>query len=227
MIFLDAVNRTLRSAGILRGDDDLITTFSDVQHNATMNLAILAVQSELADLVSDRLIPYEKTSSTIATINGTRTYALASDFVRFFGSHPFFYNSADNVAIYELRGGVDELRHEVLDYQTQTGTPSGWYWEDATTKKVGFYPVPTEAETLSYDYEKDVSVSAASDTLPFHTEIEAQAFVDMVVPLFKLLLTRQDTAALANNASHNNAKARLANLVRPTNPSTRYGSRYL
>lgn len=226
MTFLDAVNRVLRSAGILRGDDDLISTFADVQHNATMNLAILAIQSELTDLISDRLIPYEKTSSTIATVNGTRTYELASDFARFFGGAPFFYNSADNVAIYELRGGVDNLRHEILDYQTQTGTPSAWYWESSTTKKIGFYPVPSQADTLSYDYEKDVSVSAASDTLPFHTETEGQAFVDMVVPLFKLLLTRQDTAGLANNASHNNAKARLANLLRPTNPSTRYGSSY-
>lgn len=226
MTFIGAVNRVLRAAGIMRGDDDEIGTFSDLQHNATMNIAIVAVQSELADLVSDRLIPYEKASSTIATVNGTRTYALASDFMRFFGSNPFFYNATDNVATYEHRGGVDALRHQILDYQTQTGTPSVWYWEDASTKKVAFFPVPNQAQTLSYDYEKDVSVSAATDTLPFHNEAEAQAFVDMVVPLFKLMMTRQDTGQLAKNASHNNAKARLANLLRPTNPCTRYGSTY-
>ena len=226
MTFIGAVNRVLRAAGILRGDDDEISTFSDLQHNATMNMAIVAIQSELADLISDRLIPYEKTSSTIATVNGTRAYALETNFVRMFGSNPFFYNAADNTAIYEHRGGVDALRHEILDYQTQSGTPISWYWEDATTKKVAFYPVPDEAQTLSYDYEKDVSVSASTDTLPFHNETEAQAFVDMVVPLFKLMMTRQDTGALANNASHSNAKARLANLLRPTDPCARYGSTY-
>lgn len=226
MTFLDAVNRTLRSAGILRGDDDTIATFSDIQHNATMNLAIIAIQSELADLFSDRLIPYEKTSASITTVSGTRTYTLAQDFVRFFGQHPFFYNATDNVAIPEIWGGVDVLRHHILDYKTQSGTPSGWYWEDTTSKTIGLYPVPDSAESLDYDYEKDISVSASTDSLPFHTDTEAQAFIDMVVPRFKLLLTRQDTGELASNASHMHAKARLANLLRPTNPNQRYGATY-
>ena len=226
MTFLGAVNRVLRSAGILRGDDDEVTTFSDVQHNATLNLAIVAIQSELADLVSDRLISYEKTSSSIATVNGTRVYAVAADFVRFYGQNPFLYNATDNVAMYEYPGGVDTLRHQILDYQTQAGGPYYWYWEDTTSKKVGLFPVPTSAETWAYDYEKDVSVTASSDTLPFHNEMEAQALCDMATPHFKLLLTRQDTGALAQNASYMMAKSRLSGLLRSTDPSNRYGSVY-
>ena len=226
MTFLDAVNRCLRGAGILRGDDDPVVTFSDVQHNATLNLAIMAIQAELTDLVSDRLIPYEKTSGTLTAVASTRTYALAGDFVRFFGKHPFLYNSTDNVALYEHRGGVDALRHAILDYQTQSGSPTCWYWEDTTTKQIGLFPVPNEAETYSYDYEKDVAVSNSTDTLPFHSESEAQAFVDMTIPRFKLLLTRQDTGALDNNKAHANAKVRLVNLMMPTNPIGRYGSSY-
>lgn len=226
MTFLDAVNRCLRGAGILRGDDDPVTTFSDVQHNATLNLAIMAIQAELTDLVSDSLIPYEKTSATLASVAGTRVYALESDFVRFFGKHPFLYNSADNVALYEHRGGIDALRHAILNYQTQSGSPSCWYWEDTTSKKIGLFPVPDEAESYSYDYEKDVAVSNSTDTLPFHSESEAQAFVDMTIPRFKLLLTRQDTGALDNNKAHANAKTRLVHLMMPTNPVGRYGSSY-
>ena len=226
MTFLQAVNRVLRSAAILRGDDDEVSTFSDVQHNAALNLAIVAIQSELADLMADRMISYEKTSGSIVTVNGTRTYAVAADFVRFYGQRPFLYNATDNLAMYEYNGGVDSLRHDILDYQTQAGDPYYWYWEDTTTKKIGLFPVPNSAETWTYDYEKDVSVTASSDTLPFHNEMEAQAFCDMATPHFKLLLTRQDTGALAQNASYTMAKARLSGLLRPTDPNNRYGSVY-
>lgn len=227
MTFLQAVNRVLRSSAILRGDDDEVSTFSDVQHNAALNLAIVAIQSELADLVSDRLVSYEKASGTLATVNGTRVYAVESDFVRFYGQNPFLYNGTDNIAMYEYNGGVDALRHDILDYKTQSGDPYYWYWEDTTTKKIGLFPVPNSAETWVYDYEKDVSVTASSDTLPFHNEMEAQAFCDMATPHFKLLLTRQDTGALAQNASYTMAKARLSNLLRPTDPNMRYGTRYV
>ena len=226
MTFLQAVNRVLRSAAILRGDDDEVSTFSDVQHNAALNLAIVAIQSELADLMADRMISYEKTSGSIVTVSGTRTYAVAADFVRFYGQRPFLYNATDNLAMYEYNGGVDSLRHDILDYQTQAGSPHHWYWEDTTTKKIGLFPVPNSAETWAYDYEKDVSVTASSDTLPFHNEMEAQAFCDMATPHFKLLLTRQDTGALAQNASYTMAKARLSGLLRPTEPNNRYGSVY-
>lgn len=60
MNFLSAVNRVLRTNNIIRGDDDAITTFSDTQHNATLNLALIAIQDELTETVADRLISYEK-----------------------------------------------------------------------------------------------------------------------------------------------------------------------
>jgi hypothetical protein len=225
--FLEAVNRVLRESGILRGDDDTIASFSDTQHNAALNLAIVAIQNELAGLVSDRLIPYEKTSGTIATVSGTRAYAVESNFVRFYGQSPFFFDSANNRHIYEWPGGLDNLRHTIYTYATEAGYPNWWYWEDATTKKVAFYQVPNEALTLTYDYEKDVSVTNAADTLPFHTETEARTFVSMAVPHFKLLLTRQSLSGLPEDAGYIRAKAVLADLIKPRNPRNRYGARYV
>ena len=73
MNFLAAVNRVLRTNNIVRGDDDDITTFTDVAHNATLNMAIIAIQDELVEMVSDRLVDYEFASSTIATVAGTAT----------------------------------------------------------------------------------------------------------------------------------------------------------
>lgn len=224
MTFLGGVNRLLRASGILRGDDDEMANFSSLQHNAAMNLAIIAIQSELADLVADRLIPYEKTSASIVTVSGTRTYALESDFVRFYGQIPFLYCSADNVQIFER--DVDTLRHEVYDYKTQSGDPIFWYWEASTTKQIGLYPVPDEAKTYDYDYEKDVTVTASTDVLPFHTETESRAFIDLTMMRFKLMLTRQPVDALRGSADRMEARARLLNLMRPTDANMRYGSRY-
>lgn len=227
MTFLDAVNRLLRASGIMRGDDDELDNFSSTQHNAAMNLAIVAVQSELADLVADRLIPYEKTEASITTTSGTRTYTLESDFVRFFGQRPFLYNAADNIQMFEYPGGVDALRHAILDYKTQSGQPYYWYYEDTTTKKIGLFPVPDAAETWTYDYEKDLRVSASTDTLPFHSTTEGEAFADFVLPRFKRLLTRAPLDGLRNDSDRMEARARLANLLRHTEPSKRYGARYV
>ena len=102
--FLDAVNRILRTNGIIRGDDDEVTTFNDVQHNATLNLAKIAVQDELVEFVSDRLVPLEQTTGTMDVSSGVRTYTLASDFVQFYG-HPLFYDATNNRQLYEYPGG--------------------------------------------------------------------------------------------------------------------------
>ncbi len=50
MTFLEAVNRVLRMEGIILGDDDDLTSFSDTQHAATQSMARIAIQSQLADL---------------------------------------------------------------------------------------------------------------------------------------------------------------------------------
>lgn len=225
MTFIDAVNRLLRASGILRGDDDELTTFSSVQHNSAMNIAIVAIQSELSDLIADRLIPYEKASSSITTVSGTRVYDLASEFVRFYGQRPFLYDSARNVQIFEYP--EDRLRHTIFDYKTQSGDPEYWYYENTTSKKVALYPVPDQARTWDYDYEKDIALSASTDTLPFHSTAEGNAFADLAMQRFKVLLTRQPLDALRESKDRMEARARLANLIRHTNPSNRYGSRYV
>ena len=149
--FLDAVNRILRTNGIIRGDDDEVTTFNDIQHNATLNLAKIAVQDELVEFVADRLIPLEQTTGTMSVSSGVRTYTLASDFVQFYG-HPLFYDSTNNRQLYEYPGGEEALRLQIFNYKTVSGDPSYWYFVGASTNQVGFYQVPNAAKSYSYDY---------------------------------------------------------------------------
>ena len=228
--FLDGVNRLLRTATIIRGDDDAIMTFSDTQHSADIQLAQIAIQSEITELVSDQLLHYEKTNSTITLVTGTRSYALASNFIRFFGSHPSFYDSTNNVRIFEYPGGEDRLMNIDYQYKTNQGAPVCWYWESTTTKQVSFYNVPDSTynnRSLSYEYEKSVLVTNTTDTLPFHNNEEYYAFIDMATRRFQFLLEKQPAGSLPLDATYANAKARVANLIRPTNPNQRYGKRYV
>ena len=229
MDFITALNRVLRINGVIRGDDDALTTFSDTQHSSDIQIAQIAIQDEISEIVSERLIPYEKTSGTITLTTATRLYALESDFVRFYGDRPSFYDSTANVRSYEYPGGENLLKDQIYTYQTDTGAPNWWYWNETTTKKVGFFSVPDSSynnRSLSYDYEKDVSVTNSTDTLPFHNTIEANAFCQAAARRFFFMISNQPQGLLTQDATYLNAKTRLYSLLRPTNPSKYYGNSY-
>lgn len=227
MNFLGAVNRVLSANGILRGDTDLLTTFSDLQHGATSRIAQLAIQDELNELVSDHALPYEhKGTGSITTAAGTRSYALPTDFVRFYGE-PILYCSTDsNQIITEYQGGEDRLRVVDVNYKTTQSTPIYWYFDQTTTKKLAFYYVPSAVKTYTFDYEYDVSVTNSTDTMPFHTESEAQAFCRLASRRFKMLFEEMDPALIANDPERNAAKATLFNLIKGVNPSRRWAPVY-
>jgi len=229
MDYLGAVNRIFRVTRIIRGGDDALTDFDETQHAADLELAKIAVEDELGDLISDRLIPYEKTSANLTSVSGTRVYTLASDFIRFYGDNPFLYDADNNVAVVRYRGGEDRLKHDILDYKTQAGDPSWWYPVESSTKQIGLYQVPDDnnaGKVYSYDYEKDVSVSAYTDTMPFHTDTEANAFVGMAARRFQFMRDGVDLLGLPGDLLYGNAKARLVALMRQVNPATRYSNRY-
>ena len=152
MTFIECVNRILRMNAIIRGDTDPITTFSDLAHNASMNLAIIAVQNELTRIIAKKLIPKErKNSGSVTFSTNTRTYDLASDFIRFY-ANPHFYRASENRQIYEYVGGLPSLQTEVFNYETQYGQPNWWYLEplNSTNKKVGFFLVPSVTENEGF-----------------------------------------------------------------------------
>jgi len=227
--FIDGVNRLLRINRIIKGDDDAITAFTDTQHSADINLAQIAIQSELSSLASERLFPYEKTSSTITLLTSTRTYSLASDFVRFYGDNPSFYDSTNNIRYYEYPGGENSLKDQIYDYKTNESSPIAWYWENTTSKKVSFFAVPDASynnRSLSYDYEKDISVTNSTDTLPFHSTIESNAFIECAARRFKFLTEGTELGSMEQDPTYANAKTTLLRLIRPTNPPNRYGYHY-
>ena len=228
MTFLEAINRVLRTTGIIKGDDDNILTFTDVQHNATLNLAQIAIQNELNSLVADVLIPYERATDTITTVAGTRTYSLDPTFVRFWGT-PLLYNSADNRQMYEY--DEDQLRLEIYTYKTAQSTPIYWYFAGVTvggsTQQIGFYPVPDGADSWDYEYEKTLSLTSAVDVLPFPTEQQAQVFCTLAARHFLILFEEQPDKTLIADAIYQTQKSVLYSLIAGTNAPRYYGSTYL
>jgi hypothetical protein len=227
MNFLAAVNRVLSANGVLRGDTDALTTFSDLQHGATSKIAQIAIQDELNELVADTIIPYEhKTTGSISTVAGTRSYSLPSDFVRFYGQPLMYCTTDSNQVIYPYGGGEDGLRITDVNYKTTQSTPIWFYFDETTTKKVAFYYVPSAVKAYTFDYEADVSVTNATDTMPFHTESEAQAFCRLASRRFKMLFEEMDPAVISNDPERNAAKATLFNLIKGVNPSRRWAPVY-
>ena len=230
MNYLSAVNRIMRIEGIIRGDVDPVTTFSDLQHGATIQIAQIAIQDELNELTSDSLIPYEKkTTGSILTVSGTRSYNLASDFIRFFGK-AMLYEATSNNELFEYPGGEDSLRRAVPNYKTNPSVPFTWYFgattETTSTKQISFYPVPQTALTYTYDYEGDVSVTNATDTLPFQNEQEAQAFCRLAGRRFKYLFQGLDINNIEADAEHIKAKSVLFDMIAGKNPPRYYGNVY-
>ena len=229
MDFITGLNRLLRTVQIITGDDDDITTFDDTQHAADIELAQIAIQDELSDLIANKFIDYEKATATISLVTSTRTYALASDFVRFYGTNPSFYDSTDNVRHYEYIGGEDALRDTDYQYKTTEGGPWAWYWDSTTSKSVAFYSVPQSTyngRSLSYDYEKSVAVTVAADTLPFHNDEAAQAFISCAARRFKMMDESLVVQRIEDDPAYTSAKGRLIAFLGNRNASGSYGRRY-
>jgi len=220
----------LRINTILSGDDDDIATFNDTQHRATMNLAQIAIQSTLNDLVSDRIIPYEEADGTITYVSGTRLYALPSNFVRFKDENPFLLeldgssNSANQVV---TLANENVLRRQYLDYRSQSGSPDEFYLVNGTTKRIGLFPVPDSSGTVArFPYEKDVSVTNSTDALPFSSTIEANAFVDMAARYFQFLFTKAPLEGLENDIIYRKAKSALMQFLKGVESNSSYGYSY-
>lgn len=238
MTFLEAVNRILRIEGIIRGDDDAISAFSDTQHAANIEFAKLAVQDELSHVTGYEFVPKEEANGTITTVSGTRVYTLSADFVQFADFSPFLVEedgsgNAQTNRVFEYRGGERQLRRDFPQYRENGGTPSWWYFSHGDFKGVGLYPVPSSAETYRYYYEKDTSVSVETDTVPFVSTEEANAFAQAAARRLKFYRLPEPTRSqmfprgIDGDAVIEASRAKLMRLLAGKSPHPNYGRQYL
>jgi len=230
MDFLGAVNRVLTNAYIIKGDDDLLTNFNDNQHEATLRIAKNAIQTELNSLMSAFSMNYERAQSigTLTTVVGQRTYTLPSDFVRFWGDNPYLVlDTDDSERLYEWHGGENRLRRTNHDYKTNPGKENWWYWSQNESKEIGLFQVPDAIRTYEFDYEKDVTVTNSTDTIPFQTEAESQAFADMASRRFVYIIEKdKELANLEQDSQYLTAQGTLMNFISYRDPNKFYGKSY-
>jgi len=236
--FLDAANRVLRTNGFIGDNDDDLTTFSTTQHQATLNMAKIAINLTLIELVSSRMIPYEETEATLTYVQGQRNYALANDFIHFSiettNALPYLVeldasNQATTQYLYEYKGGEQRLRLTIHNYRVIEGNPIWWYWVNGTTKQIGFYMIPDASKAgikLRYSYEKDVSVSGEGDQMPFTNSMEFDMFANMAARSMKYMFENLSLPGLESDIIYSSSKAALIDLLRPKAPATRYGHVY-
>jgi hypothetical protein len=239
MDFLAGVNRIFRSEGIVRDDDDELTSFTVTAFAASLETAKIAIQDELAHLVAMDLIPYEEKDAEVTLVDGTRLYALATDFVRLRDPSPFLLRvnasgESENIILHEWPGGEKNLRRVALDYREKSGEPSWFYLPGGTTKQIGFYLVPdsnADGDIYRYYYEGSVTVSDSADTLPFASDTEAEAFVRLAAGRFRYLRTDPFTrrqlypGGVRTVGGREDDLATLQGLLRTKPPTGKYGSR--
>jgi hypothetical protein len=232
--FLYGVNRVLRQNSIITGDDDDISSFTDLQHKASTQLAMIAIQSTITELSSDKCLPIEEVDATITMVQSQRTYDLASDFVRFIEEKPFLLeldgsgNSANRV-MQMYPGGEAQLKREILDYREQEGTPSYFYNMKASTKSIGVFHIPDanyNGVDFQYTYEKSVYPVIEVDNLPFITRQEVDTFIDMASRRFQFIFTKQPMEGLEQDIIYKGARTSLLNILRQNYPTTEYGYSY-
>lgn len=231
MTFLSAVNRMLQLNGIIRGDTDPLTSFSDTNHASTSAIAQLAVQTEITELSSKGELPFQhKTNGSITLATSTRTYSLASDFIQLWATYPFFYDSTNQYQIPQYPGGEEQLRIVIPTYRTDPGYPLYFYFELGTSQQVSFYPVPDASRNglvLAYDYSAAVNVSASSDNIPLATTDQQYAFVEMAARRFKFLYEGKVDIPMDSDPVYREARSRLFALLKWKQPARRYGRAYV
>lgn len=230
MTFLSAVNRMLQLNGIIRGDTDLLTAFTDTNHASTSAIAQIAVQNEITELSSKGELPYQhKTNGSIALATATRTYNLAADFIQLWATNPFFYDSSAQYQIPPYPGGEEALRQNIYTYRTDPGYPLYFYFELGTGQQVSFYPVPDAARNglaLTYDYSASVNVSSSTDVIPFATTDQQYAFCEMAGRRFKFLFEGKVDIPMDTDSVYREARSRLFALLKWKQPARRYGRIY-
>ena len=241
MDFVTGVARILRLEGIIRGDDDApsgATGFSDTQHSARIQVAKLAIQSELTHLTAIEMLPYEAASATITTTSGIRTYNLESDFINY-DDKPHFVQedgsgNATTTILTPYSGGETQLRLDFPQYREQTGEPTHFYEGTGTARNVGLYHVPaTTGDVYRYYYQASVRVTIETDTLPFVREEEAETFIEVAARRFKYMDSTAQVrdglfpGGLVRDPVIQESRSILMNLIRNIKPPNKYGRAYL
>lgn len=179
---LNAVNAILKRTGNVSGDAGLLTTLTNSPRQRSIDVAVDVINEGIDQLylTAKRAMPKEQAQSTFTLVAATRAYTLATDLVQM--RWPMI-DKTNGQYLTEYPGGFNDI---LIDepLQTATGLPlCGAISPVDGTLYLDRIPTSVEAGKIyTYQYDKDLELVIASDTVPFSNTV----FRAMVVPWVQL-----------------------------------------
>lgn len=168
---LDCVNEVFKRANLIQGDAAALTTLTDSARQHPIDVAIQVINEGIDELYSASHVelPNEQAEDTVTLVNGTRSYALNANLTKLI--FPLI-DHTNTEFIAKFPGTYEDML--ILDpEQDDTGLP--WWGIISPVNGQLFMnvtPTATEAgRVYTYQYEKDLSMSAATDTVPFNNKV--------------------------------------------------------
>lgn len=181
---LEGINAVFKRVGLIVGENQELSTLTDAARQHDIDVATQAWNEAISELYSVSHLPHpkEQAEDTITLATGTRSYALATDLVQL--RFPLI-DKTNNQYLFEFPGGYNNIL--IFDpEQDDDGLPhfaaispvNGELYLDRS---------PTSADNgkvYTYQYDKDLTLSLAADTMPFSDAV-FQSAVPGVAEIWK------------------------------------------
>ena len=181
---IDGVNEILKRVNVNAGDAAALTTLVDSSRQHPIDISVQIINEGIDELYSKSHVslPKSQGESTITLIAAQRSYDLATDLVELL--YPL-RDKTNTQYLYEYAGGYNMLL-DLDPEQNDTGLPT-WGVISPVDGKLFLDRAPTANEAgrvYTYQYEKDLALSASSDAMPFSNAC-FRAMVPAWVQLYK------------------------------------------
>lgn len=181
---LNSCNEILKRVGLIAGDSGLLTTLTDSARQVAIDVAVQVVNEGIDELyaASNVAKPNGQGESTITLATADRSYALASGLVRL--RWPMV-DKTNTQFLRQYPGGYNAMLLADPE-QDDTGLPVHAAI-NPVNGEVHLDRAPTSTENgriYTYQYDKDLSLSILTDTVPFKDAV-FRAMVPVWVQMWK------------------------------------------
>lgn len=192
---LDAVNEVFKRVNNIQGDAEALTTLTDSARQHPIDIAIQVINEGIDELYTSSHIdlPNSWAEDTITLVTGSRSYALNTNLTELL--FPLIDKTNTNY-IWKFPGTYDDML-QLDPEQDDTGLP--WWGLISPVNGQLFLNMAPQAQdngrVYTYQYQKDLAMSAATDTVPFNNQV-FRAMVPAWVQLYKREMRNEFDQAL-------------------------------
>lgn len=181
---LDCVNEIFKRANLIQGDAAALTTLTDSARQHPIDVAIQVVNEGIDELYSSSHVqlPNEQAEDTITLVNGQRSYPLNANLTELI--FPLI-DKTNTQYIWKFPGTYDDMLQ--LDPEQDDTGLAWWAIISPVNGQLFLNVAPTASDAgriYTYQYEKDLALSLATDTVPFNNKV-FRAMVPAWVQLYK------------------------------------------